>query len=184
MSSSNDLFETAYQKLVQAAFNDAENAGGEQSLGLQVALESWEEDPSMIGQMAGSVGLAVLAEMPLESWQKLWLVDLMFCLTNNKKAALAVSGKIGRGAPKNGAKALLIAMKVLDEIVSNPSVTKVHQAWAIVAQQRHVSIDTARDYWMERKVDACCSRAAELGLDGPEELSIEAAIDAILSRKN
>lgn len=142
-------------------------------------FEALEGDPSQAKAMAARCFEATLSGGVLSAIERLWLVEALSRVVTETSVANAIAMKTGRGAPRKGLQKLEVASDVLSVILKH-EVTRLEDAWDKVAQRRHLSFDTVKAYWAERRVAVCCSRKDELGM-GPDE-DIDAAIKSHLAR--
>lgn len=167
------VVDAAYQRLHTEVFEQHDSLAD-----IISACESTEGDPSHIPGIAQAVRDKLIVGEPLLPIDRIWLAWILDRVIGDEATARAVSGKEGRGKPKNGARSFRVAADVLDHILIDESTTSVPKAWEKVAERHHLSVERVRECWAERKVDVCCSRESELRLR--DDVEIDDAIAAVL----
>jgi hypothetical protein len=135
-----------WERLESEARSEIETSGTGFLFQVRMVGSLQDGDPTFTSELAVEVMQKVVNNEELNSRERLWLATVLGRLANDSKAALALSGKKGKGAPKKGSHQWQVAMGVLVAIMDGGA-TSVDDAWEAVAARTHLGPATVRKYW-------------------------------------
>lgn len=119
---------------------------------LLLVLDGITKDPSLLQFCADELFSRVLNNDPLSPKDRLLIACILIGVRGSTDVASGLFGQTYRGAPRKGAKGLSIAKDVVKAVQSGaPS---LEAAWEDVSNNRQVSFESVKKYWIEWKLEA------------------------------
>lgn len=156
----------AREQLKDQCFAEMDDEGNHYNYGFyQQVEESLEGDGTQLQEIASRLSaLLFYNDFTPTAVERLWMVRVLERLAHDPVAARSLAGgNVSRGAPKKGARSMEVAFDVMRELLHGESAS-VTEAWELVANQKSLSTETVKKYWIERKPLVLCHFYKELGM--------------------
>lgn len=144
------FFQESYERLKSDAIREVETASPAKIMEFIMIREALSGDPSFLQSTANKLCKVIVQGEEMDANQRHCLGLILLRLSTNQSAAIALSGKRNKGAPKKGQKALSAATFVI-EAVMDGGATSIEKAWEMVAMQNNLDISTVKKYWVQWK---------------------------------